>query len=125
MLVFLGCEAFFSGSEIGVVSADRMKLRHEASKGSRGARLALQMLQKPEWLLSTTLVGTNISVVANTTLATALMIEVFGEQYSWLAILIIAPLIWIFGEIVSKSIFQQKADSLTPVSAERLPRSAR
>ncbi len=116
MLVFLGCEAFFSGSEIGVVSADRMKLRHEASKGSRGARLALQMLQKPEWLLSTTLVGTNISVVANTTLATALMIEVFGEQYSWLAILIIAPLIWIFGEIVSKSIFQQKADSLTPVA---------
>ena len=29
MLVCLASEAFFSGSEIGVVSADRMKLRHD------------------------------------------------------------------------------------------------
>ena len=64
-------EAFFSGSEIGVVSADRIHLRHEAAHGSRGAKMALKMLEKPEWLLSTTLVGTNISVVTNTTLCSA------------------------------------------------------
>ena len=29
-------EGFFSGSEMGVVSADRIKLRHEAAKGSHG-----------------------------------------------------------------------------------------
>jgi CBS domain containing-hemolysin-like protein len=81
MLICLAAEAFFSGSEIGVVSADRMQLRHKAAQGSRGARLALVMLEKPEWLLSTTLVGTNISVVTNTTMATALMIHLFGEQY--------------------------------------------
>ncbi len=114
MVLCLASEAFFSGSEIGVVSADRMKLRHEAAKGSRGARLALEMLQKPEWLLSTTLIGTNIAVVTNTTMATALMIALFGEQYGWLAIPIVAPLIWIFGEIVAKSVFQQRADVLTP-----------
>ena len=72
------------------------------------------MLKKPEWLLSTTLVGTNIAVVSNTTMATALMIELFGEQNSWLAIVLVAPLIWIFGEIVPKSIFQQRADTITP-----------
>jgi len=114
MVLCLGAEAFFSGSEIGVVSADRIKLRHQAAKGSRGARLALKMLEKPEWLLSTTLVGTNIAVVTNTTIATALMIQLFGEEYGWLAIPVVAPLIWIFGEIVSKSVFQQRADSLTP-----------
>ena len=114
MLVCLAAEAFFSGSEIGVVSTDRIKLRHEAAAGSRGARLALKMLDKPEWLLSTTLVGTNVAVVTNTTMATALMIQLFGEAYSWLAIVIVAPLIWIFGEIVAKSVFQQRADSLTP-----------
>ena len=114
MVICLMVEAFFSGSEIGIVSADRLKLRHQAAKGSRGARLALRMLEKPEWLLSTTLVGTNIAVVTNTTIATALMIQVFGEQYGWLAILLVAPLIWIFGEIVAKSVFQQRADSLTP-----------
>lgn len=114
MVLCLASEAFFSGSEIGIVSADRMKLRHEAAQGSRGARLALTMLEKPEWLLSTTLVGTNISVVLNTTMATALMIHLFGEQYAWFAIVVVAPLIWIFGEIVAKAVFQQRADAITP-----------
>jgi CBS domain containing-hemolysin-like protein len=114
MLVCLIAEGFFSGSEIGVISADRMKLRHEAAKGSEGARLALEMLKKPEWLLSTTLVGTNIAVVTNTTMATALMMQLFGPSYSWLAIVLVAPLIWVFGEIVPKSIFQQRANVITP-----------
>ena len=48
MAFCLVCEGFFSGSEIGVVSADRMKLRHQAAKGSEGAKLALKMLKKPE-----------------------------------------------------------------------------
>ncbi len=114
MLVCLLMEAFFSGSEIGVISSDRVKLRHDAAKGSRGAKLALNMLNKPEWLLSTTLVGTNISVVTNTTMATALMMQLFGEGGSWLAVLLVAPLIWVFGEIVPKSVFQQRADVITP-----------
>jgi CBS domain containing-hemolysin-like protein len=114
MVFCLICEGFFSGSEIGVVSADRMKLRHQAAKGSKGAKLALAMLKKPEWLLSTTLVGTNIAVVTNTTMATALMLELFGPGASWLAVVLVAPLIWVFGEIVPKSIFQQRADALTP-----------
>ena len=114
IILCLLLEGFFSGSEIGVVSADQIKLRHRAAKGSKGAKLALKMLEKPEWLLSVTLIGTNISVVTNTTMVTALMIHLFGENGSWMAIAVAAPLIWIFGEIVPKSVFQQKADVLTP-----------
>jgi len=114
MVICLIAEGFFSGSEIGVVSADRMKLRHQAAKGSEGSRLALDMLKNPEWLLSTTLVGTNIAVVTNTTMATALMLELFGPGSSWMAIILVAPLIWVFGEIVPKSVFQQRADTFTP-----------
>lgn len=114
MVVCLIAEGFFSGSEIAVVSADRMKLRHQAAKGSKGARLALEMLENPEWLLSTTLVGTNIAVVTNTTMATALMLHLFGPGASWLAVVLVAPLIWVFGEIVPKSVFQQRADVFTP-----------
>ncbi len=114
ILFCLAAEAFFSGSEIAVVSADKMKLRHAAAGGSRGARLALSMLEKPEWLLSTTLVGTNIAVVTNTTLATALAIHWLGDGFGWVAVVVVTPLIWIFGEIVSKSAFQQRADVVTP-----------
>lgn len=84
------------------------------SSSCEGAKLALKMLEKPEWLLSITLVGTNISVVTNTTMVTALMIYLFGDNGSWMAVAVAAPLIWIFGEIVPKSVFQQKADELTP-----------
>ncbi len=117
LLLMLAClliEGFFSGSEIGVVSADQMKLRHDAATGSRGAKIALEMLKNPEWLLSTTLIGTNIAVVTNTTIATALVIELFGEKNSWVAVVLVAPLIWVFGEIVPKSIFQQRANTITP-----------
>jgi CBS domain containing-hemolysin-like protein len=96
MVLCLIAEGFFSGSEIGVVSSDRMQLRHDAAKGSKGARLALKMLEEPEWLLSTTLVGTNIAVVTNTTMATALMMQLFGPAWSWLAVVLVAPLIWVF-----------------------------
>jgi CBS domain containing-hemolysin-like protein len=114
MFICLLLEGFFSGAEIAVVSADKLKLRHIAAKGSKGAKLALKMLKKPEWLLATTLVGTNIMVVANTTLATALTINLLGQKYSWVAIICIAPFIWIFGEVVPKSVFQQRAEAITP-----------
>lgn len=59
--------------------------RHDAAKGSRGAKLTLKMLEKPEWLLSTTLVGTNIAVVTNTTMATALRsIYLENRAVGWL-----------------------------------------
>ena len=114
MLICLLLEAFFSGSEMGVVSADRIKLRHKAAKGDKGAKLALKMLEKPEWLLATTLVGTNIAIVTNTSLATLLAVQLLGLKYSWIAIVVVAPLIWVFGEIVPKSVFQQRADTITP-----------
>jgi CBS domain containing-hemolysin-like protein len=117
IVCLLALEAFFSGSEMGVVSADKMRLRHEAAKGSRGARLALKMLEKPEWLLATTLVGTNICVVGNTTVATGTVIRLLGEHYAWLAVVLLAPLIWVFGEVVPKSVFQQQANVIAPVVA--------
>lgn len=107
-------EAFFAGSEIAVVSADRLHLRHLAAKGSHGAQLALEMLQKPEHLLTTTLVGINIAIVTNASLSTVFVIELLGQEMSWVAIFVSAPLIWVFGEIVPKTIFQQKADILAP-----------
>jgi len=119
ILIIVAClaaEAFFSGSEIAIVSADKMKLRHAAAGGSRGANLALSMLERPEWLLSTTLVGTNICIVTNTTVATALAIYWLGHGYGWVAVLVVTPLIWIFGEIVPKSVFQQRADLITPIA---------
>jgi CBS domain containing-hemolysin-like protein len=114
MLALLVLEGFFSGSEIALVHADKFRLRARASKGDRGAALALRMFERPEVLLTTTLVGTNIAVVSLTTLGTLLMIERFGALGELYAFLLLTPLLLIFGEIVPKSVYQQKADELAP-----------
>ena len=115
MLVLLLLKGFFSGSEIALVNSDKIKLRHKAKQGHRGADLALKLLREPAVLLSTTLVGTNISTVGLTTIGTLLMIDLFGSFGEIYAFLIFTPFLLILGEIVPKSIYQQKSDTITPV----------
>lgn len=115
MVALLLLQGFFSGSEIALVHADRLKLQHLANKGHRGAALVLKRLHKPEVMLGTTLVGTNLSVVTLTTLGTTLMIHFFGEHGDLYAFLFYTPLFLIIGEVVPKSVYQQKADTLGPI----------
>lgn len=115
MVGLLLLEGFFSGSEIALVHADRLKLHHLDSQGHRGAALVLKAFHKPEVLLGTTLVGTNFSLVTLTTLGTILMIRLFGEHGDLYAFLIYTPLFLILGEVVPKSVYQQKADQFAPV----------
>ena len=115
MVVLLLMQGFFSGTEIALVNADKIKLRAWAAQGNRGAQRVLKLFERPEVVLTTTLVGTNISVVTLTTLGTLLMIEWFGERGDLYAVLLFTPILLIFGEVVPKSVYQQKADRLAPV----------
>jgi CBS domain containing-hemolysin-like protein len=115
MVPLMLLQGFFSGSEIALVNADKFKMKHLASKGHRGARLFMKMFQRPEVILGTTLVGTNISIVTLTTLGTLLMIRWFGAYGDLLAFIVFTPLFLVFGEVVPKSVYQQKANVLAPV----------
>jgi CBS domain containing-hemolysin-like protein len=112
MLVFLLLKAFFSGSEIAMVNSDKLKLRHQAKKGNRGAALILKMFKKPDVILGTTLVGTNIATVTISTLGALLFIDLFGKSGDFISVLVLTPVLLILGEVVPKSIFQQNADTL-------------
>ena len=115
MVLLLLLKGFFSGSEIALVNADKIKLNARANQGHRGAKLVLRQFQRPEVLLGTTLVGTNISTVILATIGTLLMIRLFGERGDFLAFLVFTPLLLVFGEIVPKSVYQQKSDDVAPV----------
>lgn len=115
MVILLLLKGFFSGSEIALVNSDKIKLHHRANQGNRGAKLVLKLFRTPDVLLGTTLVGTNISTVALTTIGTMMMIGHFGENGDWIAFLIFTPLFLILGEIVPKSIYQQKSDTIAPI----------
>ncbi len=103
MVALLLAKGFFSGSEIALVNADKIKLRHRAKQGDQGAELAIRLLQKHEVLLSTTLVGTNICTIALTTIGTLLMVNWLGQRGELYAFLAFTPLFLLLGEIVPKS----------------------
>jgi CBS domain containing-hemolysin-like protein len=115
ILLLVLTQGFFSGSEMALVHADRLKLRHQAEQGHKGAKLVLQLFQEPEVLLGTTLVGTNLSVVAATTLGTMLMMRLFGEYGDLYAFFVFTLFFLAFGEVVPKSVYQQKANTLAPI----------
>jgi len=115
MILLLLLKGFFSGSEIALVNSDKLKLHHKANQGHRGAGLVLRLFQTPDVLLGTTLVGTNISTVILTTIGTMMMIRAFGEIGDLYAVLLFTPLFLILGEIVPKSVYQQKSNVIAPV----------
>ncbi len=112
VLLLLLLKGFFSGSEIALVNSDKIKLTAKANMGNRGAKAALDFFKTPDTMLGTTLVGTNIMTVALTSLLTIVFIRLFGESGDLLSYLILTPLLLILGEIVPKSIFQQKSDQI-------------
>ncbi len=115
ILFCLLSEGFFSGSEIAVVSADRHRLKAQAADGSLGAKLALRMLDRPEFLVGTCLVGTNVSTVGAATIATAALAGALGGATQLWVVVLIFPLTLVVGELVPKSVYQHHADSLAPI----------
>lgn len=115
MLLLLLLKGFFSGSEIALVNSDKLKLHHKANQGNKGAQLVLKLFETPDVLLGTTLVGTNLATIALTTIGTMFLIRHFGANGDFYAFLLFTPLFLVLGEIVPKSIYQQKSDVLAPI----------
>ena len=115
MIALLFLKALFSGSEIALVNADKIRLKRMAKNGHKGAKLVLKAFERPDELLSTTLIGTNISTIALTTICTLLMVQLLGTNGDFWAFILFTPVFLILGEIVPKSIFQEKSDVLTPI----------
>ncbi len=97
---------------MAVVSVNRGHLRHLVEKGVKSAKMLDRALARPEWFLGTTLLGTNLSTITLNVVATLFVVRRFGEEYEFYTLLITAPLILIFGEVLPKVIYQRFADVL-------------
>lgn len=121
---------FFSGSEIGFVSANRLRLEIKSRQENLSGKYLQYFVRNPETFLSTTLVGNNIVNVAYATLMTIFLAApitgvwgyYFDVEPTDLVVLAIqtvvaSVVILIFGEIIPKSIFRVHADSLVSLVA--------
>ncbi|HMA62910.1 MAG TPA: hemolysin family protein [bacterium] len=117
LIIILICvigEAFFSGSEIALVSVDKIKMRHQAQQGQSAAQLITKTIKSPEKILGTTLLGTNVFTATNTTVAASMFYKLLGPPGITVSLITMAFVNWIFCEIVPKSVFQQLSDKITP-----------
>ncbi|WP_456430717.1 hemolysin family protein [Thermosulfuriphilus sp.] len=112
-VLLLATEAFFSGSEMSLVAADPAYLKR-ISRTNHSARMALYLIENSERLLTTTLLGLNLSVIGNSVITTAILLELFPQKGGLIAALVLPPLFLIFGQIIPKTYFRQKSHLWAP-----------
>lgn len=111
--VFVFSSAILMAAETGMTGASRFKLRHLASLGAKRAVLAMKILEHPEKLLGTILIGNNLVQAALAALITAISIEWFGEGGVLYATFIIAVITLFFCELVPKSYSSRHPESVS------------
>jgi len=104
--------AFFSGSETALTKARRARLRIRSEQGNRGARKAEQLLDHPERMLSTILLGNNFVNIAASAMATALFVGKFGEAGIIYATLAMTVVVLVLAEILPKTIAVAHAETI-------------
>ncbi|MBN2561941.1 MAG: DUF21 domain-containing protein [Phycisphaerae bacterium] len=115
---FVLLSGLFSGSETGLYCVNRLRLRLAAQGMNRHAVRLERLLEDQPGLLSTTLLGTNI---ANYLAPVCLTIVFLGSLAAesdverehlaeFYTTVILTPILFIFGEIVPKNVFQRHAD---------------
>lgn len=116
VLVCLVLSAFYSGSETALVSVNKIRINQLVETEDSKAKIIHRLVESPDRMLALTLVGTNLANV---------LIALFGDQLTEeilpnltdelrgvISIIYVTVLLLIFGEILPKTIFRVKADTL-------------
>ena len=109
--------AFFASSESAFLKLERVRLAHFVNTNRPGAQLIADMLERPERLLSTILLGQNLVNVAFTALITVVVLNLLGEGREGLATVVATlvgtALLLIFGEVIPKTIAVHQSERIT------------
>ena len=97
----------FAGIEAGLLSIDPVRLRHHVKQGQAAALRLERLTRRPERLLITVLLITNMANICGLLLLTKLLVSSFGYAGFFWVILIALP-IHLFGlSVLPKSLFRR------------------
>lgn len=116
LLVLFLLSAFFSGSETALMALNRYKLKHHAKK-SKGAQLAIRLLEKPDRLIGLILLGNNLVNILITQLATLIGFRLGGNAGIAIATGVLTLMLLIFAEVTPKTIAALNAEKVAFPSA--------
>ncbi len=94
------------------MALNRYRTRHLARSGHRGARLAEQLLQRPDRVLGVILLGNNFVNIAASSLATVIALRLGGEGAIAIAAGLLTLTILIFAEVTPKTLAALRPEQL-------------
>ena len=120
LLGFLVLSAFFSSSEAAFLSLQRTRIAHLLSEGVPGARRVANMLNEPERLLSTILLGNNLVNVAFSAVITVVVVKrveiIAGKENEGIGVVIATMLgtitLLVLGEVIPKTIAVRNSERI-------------
>ena len=101
--LLLALSAFFSGSETALTAVSRARMHALEQEGRPRAGIVNRLLETPERIIGTVLLGNNLVNILASALTTSLLIQLFGEAGVFYATLILTLFIVIFCEVLPKT----------------------
>ncbi|WP_195937674.1 HlyC/CorC family transporter [Romboutsia sp. 1001713B170131_170501_G6] len=113
LVILLIGSGFFSASETALMSLSKIRIRHMKEEGVKGAKLVSNLIEEPNKLLSSILIGNNVVNIAATSISTSLFITLLkGPEAVPLATAVMTVLVLIFGEITPKTIAANSSEKV-------------
>lgn len=117
MAACLILSAYFSATETAFSSANSARLKTLAEKGSKKAKLACELLEHYDKLLSTILIGNNIVNILMASIGTVLFVRHYGDAGATISTIVVTVVVLVFGEISPKSVAKDCAERFAMFSA--------
>ncbi|QZS65446.1 CNNM domain-containing protein [Raoultella planticola] len=106
LIIMVIISAYFSGSETGMMTLNRYRLRHMAKQGNRQAKRVEKLLRKPDRLISLVLIGNNLVNILASALGTigryASVWRCLGGTFATGVLTFVVS--WFFAEVLPKTI---------------------
>jgi Mg2+/Co2+ transporter CorB len=96
--------AYFSGSETGIMSLNRYRLRHLEKQNHQGAKRVSKLLERPDRLIGLILIGNNLVNIAASAIATIIGLRLFGDMGVLIATIALTLVVLIFSEVTPKTL---------------------
>ena len=104
VLLLLG-SAFFSGSETALFSLSRLDLQKLRRERNPHTETLHELLDQPRRLIISILCGNELVNIAAAANMTGILVTLYGvERAGWISILVMVPLLLLFGEVTPKTI---------------------
>ena len=99
LIILILLSGFFSGSETGMMSLNRYRLRHLAKSDNKQALRVQRLLERPDRLLGVILIGNTFANIMASAIATILAIRLIGDVGIALATILLTLVVLIFAEV--------------------------